>query len=212
MNCPECETTLTSGARFCHRCGWDSKLASAGRTSSTVAQRPAWKRWVTGISLGFFSFLVLMLLLIPRGDSQATLTVGEPAPDFTLTTLTGQQIRLSDLRGRPVVVNFWATWCTPCRREMPDFQAIYDREQGNGLAVLGVNVGESRIGVSEFVQSLNLSFPILIDERETVQVAYKILPLPATFFIDRAGVIRGIYQFQMSRMQMETEVQRILAR
>lgn len=212
MICPECGTQLATGGRFCHKCGWDSRLAAAGRADSTAAERPAWKRWTTGVSLSVFALLLFWLLLIPRGTTEPTLIAGDTAPEFDLPTMGGDRIRLSDLKGRPVVVNFWATWCTPCRKEMPDFQAMADRYGGEGLVVLGINVGESRIGIADFVQSVGVTFPILVDERETAQTDYRILPLPATFFIDRDGTIRSIYQFQMSRLQMETEALRILGR
>jgi len=110
-----------------------------------------------------------------------------------------------------VVLNFWATWCQPCRREMPDFQYVYDLYREHGLHVYGINVGESRVAVADFQRRVGVSFPIMIDATEEVQTAYKILPLPATFFIDSDGVIRGIYQHQMSRAQIESEVARLIA-
>lgn len=210
--CPECGTQLAAGARFCHTCGWDSKLPAAGKGSGSARERPAWKRWVTGLSLGFLTLLMGLLLLIPRGDVSASLVPGQPAPDFDLPTLSGERIRLSDLKGNAVVVNFWASWCAPCRREMPEFQAVYDQFQEQGLVVLAVNVGDARVAVADFVESVGMRFPVLIDEKEEAQNDYKILPLPATFFIDRTGVVRSIYQFQMNRLQILSEVERILAR
>lgn len=212
MICPECDTAMGKGTRFCHQCGWDSKLAAAGRSASTAGQRPAWKRWATGVSMGIASLLILLLMLIPRSGADTTLQVGQPAPEFELTTLEGETVRLSALKGRPVVVNFWATWCTPCRKEMPLFQEVVDRYGGQGLELYGINVGESVVAVADFRDRLGVRFPLLIDKDESVQTAYKILPLPATFFIDREGVIRGVYPFQMSLPQIEDEVKRLIAR
>ncbi|MFZ5824412.1 MAG: redoxin domain-containing protein [Bacillota bacterium] len=199
-------------ARFCHQCGWDSRLAAAGKGASTAGQRPTWKRWVTGVSLGVASLLVLLLMLIPRTGADTMLRVGEPAPDFELTTLEGETVKLSALRGKPVVVNFWATWCTPCRKEMPHFQEVVDKYGEQGLLLYGINVGESKVAVADFRDRVGVRFPLMIDADESVQTAYKILPLPATFFIDREGVIRGVYQFQMSLPQIEDEVKRLIAR
>lgn len=203
---------MGKGARFCHNCGWDSKLAAAGAASASAGRRPAWKRWVMGVSLGLSGALMLLLLLIPRGDANETLVPGQPAPDFNLTSLEGEQVRLSALKGRPVVVNFWASWCTPCRKEMPEFEAVQAKYGDQGLQVYGINVGESKVAVTNFRDQVGVTFPILIDTDESVQNAYKILPLPATFFIDRAGVIRAIYPFQMSQSQIDDEVVRLLTR
>lgn len=203
---------MGQGVRFCHQCGWDSKLAAAGSSSSTAGQRPAWKRWVTGVSLGISACLILLLMLVPRSDADTVLQIGQAAPDFELETLEGERVRLSELKGQPVVVNFWATWCTPCRKEMPDFQFVLDKYQDQGLHLYGINVGESEVAVADFRDRVGVRFPILIDKDESVQTDYKILPLPATFFIDQEGIIRGVYQFQMSLPQIEDEVKRLIAR
>ncbi|MFZ5816631.1 MAG: redoxin domain-containing protein [Bacillota bacterium] len=203
---------MEKAARFCHHCGWDSKLAAAGRGAAAANQRPAWKRWVAGVSLSVAGLLVLLLMLIPRSGAETVLQVGQPAPDFTLTTLEGERITLSELKGKAVVVNFWASWCKPCREEMPHFQMVYDQYRDQGLELLGINVGDAKPTVTDFVDRVGVRFPILIDVDESAQTAYKILPLPATFFIDREGIIRGVYQFQMSLPQIEDEVKRLLVR
>ncbi len=211
MTCPECGTKLEPRTRFCHRCGWDSRLAAAGKASSSAGQRPTWKRWTMSVCLGISTLLVLVLLLIPRGDAAASLIAGEPAPNFDLPALGGGKVQLAGLKGKPVILNFWATWCTPCRKEMPDLQGVYNQYKDKGVQLYGINVGESDVAVSNFVRQVAVDFPILIDKGEKAQTDYKILPLPATFFIDRNGTIRAIYQYQMSRGQMETEVLRILS-
>nr|WP_245301867.1 redoxin domain-containing protein [Symbiobacterium terraclitae] len=153
------------------------------------------------------------MLLVPRTEAETVPQVGTPAPDFALETLDGDAVvRLSDLAGQPVVINFWATWCPPCRKEMPDFQQVYDKYKEMGLRFYAVNVGESRVAVRDFAERLGVDFPILIDADESAQRAYRILPIPATFFIDRDGIIRGVYQYQMSLPQIEAEVGRLLAR
>jgi cytochrome c biogenesis protein CcmG/thiol:disulfide interchange protein DsbE len=198
--------------RFCYQCGWDSKLAAAGARASTAGQRPAWKRWTAGISLGVASLLMLLLLLVPRSDADTVLQIGQAAPNFELQSLDGERVSLAQLKGQPVVLNFWASWCAPCRKEMPDFQQVYEQYKDQGLRFYAINVGESKVAVSDFLDRVGVDLPVLIDTNEEAQTAYKILPLPATFFIDREGIIRGVYQFQMTRPQIEDEVKRLLAR
>ncbi len=117
--------------------------------------------------------------------------IGHPAPDFTLTTLAGETFTLSALRGRPVVVNFWATWCPPCRAEMPELQATSQRLSGQ-VAIVGVDQMEPASLVRDFASSLGLSFAIPLDANGAISRLYRVRSLPTTFFIDRAGVIRQI--------------------
>ncbi len=91
--------------------------------------------------------------------------VGHPAPDFTLPALGGGDLALADLAGQPVVLNFWASWCGPCRAEMPELQRLHDRLGAAGVAVVGVNQGETPETAAAFLQSLNLSFPVALDQR-----------------------------------------------
>ncbi|MCX6031247.1 MAG: TlpA disulfide reductase family protein [Chloroflexi bacterium] len=115
--------------------------------------------------------------------------VGYPAPDFTLTTVTGETFTLSALRGRPVVLNFWATWCPPCRAELPELQAASGRLAGR-VQIVGVDQGESASQVQAFAGSLGLNFTMPLDTATTVSRLYGVRSLPTTFFIDRSGVIR----------------------
>ncbi len=119
--------------------------------------------------------------------------VGHPAPDFVLAALDGPEVRLSDLRGKVVVLNFWATWCPPCRREMPALEVIWQQHNRGDVVVLGIDQGESAGVVSEYVrQNVGVTFPLLLDRRQDVGDLYLVRSLPTTFFIDRAGIIREI--------------------
>ncbi|MBA7683218.1 Thiol-disulfide oxidoreductase ResA [subsurface metagenome] len=122
--------------------------------------------------------------------SEPTATVGKAAPDFTLQNLEGQSISLNDLKGKPVLINFWATWCGPCVFEMPYLQEIHDEWSGKGLMVLAINRGESSSKVEQFLQSNNLSLPVLLDTKLDVFRRYNIRSIPTTFFIDKDGIIQ----------------------
>ncbi len=115
--------------------------------------------------------------------------IGELAPDFLLETPeTHELVRLSDLRGQPVLLNFWATWCGPCRTEMPDLQEAHDTED---VVVFAVNSQEPDAAVTRFMEEFGLSFPAVIDRDGTVREHYGVIGLPATFFIDGDGVLRA---------------------
>lgn len=117
--------------------------------------------------------------------------VGHPAPDFTLVDVAGEPVTLTALRGQPVVLNFWATWCPPCRAELPELQAASERLRGQ-VAIIGVNQVEAAERVRSFAADLALTFTMPLDERGQVSRAYNVRSLPTTFFIDRNGVIRRI--------------------
>lgn len=124
-------------------------------------------------------------------DLRPAPVVGRPAPDFTLTTATGKTFTLSSLRGTPVVLNFWATWCPPCRAELPELQAASERLAGQ-VAIIGVNQAEPPAEVQAFAAGLGLSFPVPLDVNADASRLYTVRSLPTTFFIDRQGIIRQI--------------------
>ena len=119
--------------------------------------------------------------------------IGHPAPDFTLSTPDGQPWVLSDLRGKPVVLNFWATWCGPCRAEMPELQRLHERLASAGVTVLGINQSETPQAIANYQQALGVDFPTVIDQRLGVSRQYLVNSIPTTFFIDREGVIRSMF-------------------
>ena len=123
-----------------------------------------------------------------------SVSIGEPVPDFILQDLAGQTVRLSDFHGKTVVLNFWATWCPPCRAEMPDLQAAYDERLPAGdFVVLAVDklVEDSAGAVTDFVDEFGLTFPVVLDGGDDVSRRFNVRGLPATFFIDRDGVLRA---------------------
>ncbi len=126
----------------------------------------------------------------------------DPAPDFTLADVSGQAVQLSTLHGKVVVLNFWATWCGPCVREMPMFQDAQDRYTDR-LVVLGVNSEEKSSLVAEFIQNLGIHYQILVDEFGAVSDLYQVLALPSTIFIDEQGIIRRQHTGVMSEDQFQ---------
>ena len=133
-----------------------------------------------------------------------------PAPDFTLPTLDGEDITLSDLRGRAVLINFWATWCPPCRLEMPAMQRVYERYKEEGFVVLAVNFREGQEQVKPFVEELGLTFPVLLDEKGNVASQYRVIGLPSSYFVDKEGRIQTVQVGAMSEAFMEEQVQRLV--
>jgi len=122
--------------------------------------------------------------------SEPTAAVSNAAPDFQLQNLNGQSITLSDFKGKPVLINFWATWCQPCVFEMPFIQEIHDEWSDKGLMVLAINIGDSSSEVEQFLQNHNLSLPVLLDTSKAVAQTYSIRGIPTTFFIDKEGMIQ----------------------
>ena len=125
---------------------------------------------------------------ISSNDKNVGISIGKTAPDFELQDLSGKQIKLSDFRGKNVVLNFWASWCPPCREEMPEFQRIYI-ENADSLVVIGVNLQESKENAESFVKKLGITFPILLDPSAQVKDLYNVFTQPVTYFIDRDGKI-----------------------
>jgi cytochrome c biogenesis protein CcmG, thiol:disulfide interchange protein DsbE len=139
--------------------------------------------------------------------------VGEAAPDFSLKTLNGQTVTLSALKGKAVLINLWATWCPPCRLEMPTIQTVYEKYKARGLVVLAINftAQDDLTTVSTFVKELKLTFPILLDTNGDVSaISYGMHSLPMSFFIDPQCVIRNIVFGAMDPAKIEGYLSGIL--
>lgn len=152
-----------------------------------------------GIGVGV---LLIFTLRAEGGSSQngsvsdssvpAVTELGSPAPDFELLSMQGEQVKLSDFEGKPVLINFWATWCGPCRLEMPLFQK-YHEIFGDDLTILAINMGESIDEVSAFASEERLDFPILLDRLGVVEELYRVRGLPSTYFIDQEATIKFLH-------------------
>jgi cytochrome c biogenesis protein CcmG/thiol:disulfide interchange protein DsbE len=128
----------------------------------------------------------------PAGPSAITPRPGFLAPGFTLETLQGTSLSLADLQGKAVVLNFWATWCLPCRVEMPALEQTWLDWQDEGLIIVAVNLQESPGRVADYAEELGLTFPVLLDQDASIFQQYQVQLYPTTFFIGRDGVIRDV--------------------
>jgi len=162
------------------------------------SRRQLWNRWRLALAL-----VVSLGVIASRGHAQgrfaeqapaggtATITpVGErlPAPDFTLSTPSGASLSLTELRGKVVLLNFWATWCVPCRKEMPAIEALYQRYKDRGLEVLAVSLDKGSTSVVEaFVKEMGVTYRVALDPTWATARTYGVRGLPATFLLDRAG-------------------------
>lgn len=129
------------------------------------------------------------------------LKVGEKAPDFELKTLTGETVKLSDLKGKKVMLNFWATWCPPCKAEMPEMEKFYKQKDKN-LTLLAVNI-DPQLDVKGFVNKNGITFPILLDTNDKVNETYQILSIPTTYFINSQGIIENKFTGAMNLDSMK---------
>jgi peroxiredoxin len=138
---------------------------------------------------------------------------GAPAPDFTLKTLGGDKVTLSHYRGQPVLINFWASWCVPCRVETPELVRAYEAHQAHGLVILGVNLTsqDSLSAVKAFVQEFKMTYPVPLDETGDVSDGlYRLRGIPLSVFVNRAGLITRLNLGAMTRTQIDEFVGEIL--
>ncbi len=117
-----------------------------------------------------------------------------PAPDFTLKTLSGDNFRLEEHRGEVLFINFWATWCGPCRQELPILNELHERYSGAGFKILGVNVDEESDGVAEMAKKMGLTMPVLLDNTSKVSALYGVDAMPSSILVDRDGNMRYLHR------------------
>jgi peroxiredoxin len=182
--------------------------------------RREWSGWLRSVvlPLGLVAAIIGALLYVQAGSSGSsdndgfgtvelpaasnatseapTARDGRAAPDFLLQQLDGDPVRLSQLQGRPVIVNFWATWCGTCRAETPDLIELYEKHRVDGLVLLGVNLRENDAAVRNFVADFGISYPVLFDRDGEVAGTWRIggpnRGVPSTYFVDRDGVVRKV--------------------
>jgi peroxiredoxin len=139
---------------------------------------------------------------------------GDTAPDFTLRTLAGDSVRLADFNGHPVVVNFWGTWCPPCRDEIPMLIEAYEAHRGDSLVILGVNGRDQERStrvVESFVTELHVNYPVLLDVKGRVRRRYHLRALPTTVFIGTDGTVRAVNFGPLTADELQRRIDEILA-
>ena len=141
---------------------------------------------------------------VPLPERGAPLNVGDTAHNFSLPDLDGQQVTIAEFQGKPVVINFWATWCPPCRLEMPEFQRAYEAYQEDDLVILAVNAAEqSEVVRSFFYDQMGYTFTPLLDEEGQVGEAYGAIGLPSTFFVNAAGEVTAVHRGALTQTQLQ---------
>lgn len=173
------------------------------------------QKWALYVMLAAILLAATVIVTLVTGARQApapqdlggsSALVGQPAPDFTLVSLDNRKISLSQFRGRPVLINFWASWCIPCREEMPELVKVYESRKDEGFMILGVNLTSSDTlpEVQAFVKEFHISFPVLLDKDGTVAGRLYPLPgIPTSIFIDRDGNVARVQIGKMSRQQID---------
>ncbi len=138
-------------------------------------------------------FLGLALSALSLGSLAASDLTGQVAPDFVLKSSSGENLRLSEYRGDVVMVNFWATWCGPCRQEMPLLDDLYARYNRVGFNLLGVNIDDDARRAMQMIDELGVNFPVLFDDSKEVSRLYQVEAMPVTVLIDREGKVRHVH-------------------
>ncbi|MEN2766143.1 thiol-disulfide oxidoreductase ResA [Ornithinibacillus xuwenensis] len=168
-----------------------------------------------------FRSVILVLLLIAVGYALITnitkdktiYDIGDQAPDFQLTQVNNnnelETVRLSDYRGKGVMLNFWGTWCEPCEAEMPYMQELYPKYQEKGVEIIAVSLDATEFVIDKFIDKHDLTFPIPHDTKDLVRDQYKIGPIPSTFFINSEGEIVEIVEGALSLERLEGYLQQI---
>jgi peroxiredoxin len=134
--------------------------------------------------------LLAACAILPAGAIAPATT----APDFTLRTTVGPNVRLQEQRGRVVLVNFWATWCAPCRKEMPHLNKLYEKYRASGFVLLGVNVDDDTSKAAAVATQLGLTFPVLLDSEKKASRLYDLNAMPSTVLVDRDGRVRYVHR------------------
>ena len=150
-------------------------------------------------------FLAVFLSFTPA--RAADILPGQPAPEFTLKSLKDKNLSLKELRGQVVMINFWATWCAPCRQEIPALNTLYEKYRDAGFVLLGVNVDSESVNAIQMVSKLKATYPILFDTDKRASVLYQVSAMPTTILIDRDGKVRYIQKGYVTGIESKYQTQ-----
>ncbi len=152
---------------------------------------------------------ILLFVNLTRGGGGDRASIGEPAPDIVGTTLDGEPFRLADLRGEPVVLNFWGPSCVPCRDEFPLLEAKSAQYAGDGLRVVGVLTDDPPAPAIDFIAEYGATWPTVADPDKAVKTAYRVIGRPQTYFIDPSGIIRSIQVGELTDADFDRQYAKI---
>lgn len=155
--------------------------------------------------LGILAIMVFYVVYQGINDEPETAltTIKEVAPNFSGETLTGDSLVLKDEMQGKTLINFWGTWCEPCKREMPALENAYSTYKTDGFTVISINLGQSDFVTQKFVDQYDLSFPVLIDQDGSIKEAYHVGNLPASFLVNKDGVIEQVHEGELSEEMLE---------
>jgi peroxiredoxin len=161
------------------------------------------------LGLALVGTLVVILAFASAGHAAA---IGDQAPDFTLPTLSGETVSLDSLKGKVLLLNFWASWCTPCQEELPEFQKFHQKYQDRGFSVVGINIDKRQAKAEKFVELFGLTFPVVLDPDSATIREYKGRSMPISYLVDQQGVIRQVFfGFNPSKLPgMEAAITEVL--
>lgn len=145
--------------------------------------------------------VTLVAVTVLSANTAKVATVGQPAPDFTLRTVDGEQISLSQFKGKPVIINFWATWCPPCRLEMPALEEISHQAAEKGFVLLAVNQEEDAVTVKSFFTQNHYDYLSVLDHDGSVSTMYQVSGIPTSIFVDADGIVRDMHTGTMPDTQ-----------
>ena len=169
------------------------------RPLATLLRRTGPRGWLALLAvwalLAVGGALAVWTLLLDPTDTMTGATGDVPNPTLTLfAPFEGRtELQLADLRGRPVVLNFWGSWCPPCRAEMPHFQSVWSKHKDDGLVILGVNALDTEEAARDFMQQVGVTYPIADDASGRITAQFEVTGFPATYFIDRSGALQGTW-------------------
>lgn len=162
------------------------------------------------IAAGIAVLLVIQQDADTETPSRSRSTVKEFAPDFTLTSIDGGSLRYGEIKGKPILVNFFASWCLPCREEMPAIERIAREYKAKGVVFLGVAVDDTEAKMREFLTRFDVSFPVGLDSGATIQKSFGVYGIPTTYFIDRQGVINYFHAGAVTEELLRHELDKLL--
>ena len=166
----------------------------------------------TALVLSFFALMAFGLASrSPVTGRSGETRVGKPAPEFSIPLLGGGEFRSADHRGSPMIINFWASWCPPCRQESPGFERVWQKYQDQGIQIVGVDIQDTEEDALGYVREFGLSFPNGRDTDGKITVEYGVIGLPVTFFISADGVVEGRWVGALPEDRLESWTQALLS-